>query len=348
LPGNGHDNVKVLDSYTCGVSTIVISFNTRDLLRECLQSLLEECAELPEGLGAEVLVLDNASRDGSAEMVEQEFSRSSVPVRLIRSEVNLGFGGANNVAMEQANGRYLVLLNSDAFLHPGTLRRAVEHMEASPETGFGGAKLVGRAGELQPSARLFHTILRDAIVFTGLASKYPRSRFFGAFDRTWADPDLPSDTDWVPGAFMIIRREALAEIGLFDPRFFLYYEETDLCRRVKAAGYRVSYWPDLVVTHIGGESGKQLRSLTASKAASRVELWRMRSTLLYYRKHHGWQAWLAMSLEYWLYRFRQRRNRNSPDPARRERSEEFGHLADLIRQAWKDTEGGRVSPPAPW
>jgi GT2 family glycosyltransferase len=337
----------VLSAYPYSLTVIVISFNTCNLLKECLQSLLDECSRLVPGTTVEVLVLDNASRDDSADMVEREFSAKYVPpspvtVRVIRSEVNLGFGGANNRAMEQARGRYLVLLNSDAFLHPGALRLAIEHMDANPRTGF------GRAGELQPSGRLFHSILRDALVLSGLSARYPRSKVFGAPDRTWADPDVPADVDWVPGAFMIMRREALAEAGLFDPRFFLYYEETDLCRRVKAAGFRVSYWPDVVVTHIGGESGKQLRSLTASKSASRVELWRMRSTLLYYRKHHGWQAWLAMRLEWMLYSVRKWRNRNSPDPIRRERGEEAGHLAALMRQAWEDTNGGRVSPPAPW
>jgi GT2 family glycosyltransferase len=344
--------MKILDSYPFTVSIVIISFNTSTLLRECLQSLLAECAALPaapsEENKAEVIVLDNASHDGSAEMVEREFSTGPIPVRLIRSSVNLGFGGANNVALDQAQGRYLVLLNSDAFLHPGALHRAIEHMDNSPRTGFGGAKLVGRNGELQPSGRLFHSIFRDALVFTGLAGRYPHSRFFGAPDRTWADPDLPADVDWVPGAFMIIRREALAKIGLFDPRFFLYYEETDLCRRVKAAGYTVSYWPDIVVTHIGGESGKQLASLSASKSASRVELWRMRSTLLYYRKHHGWQAWLAQWLERGLYSIRQRRNSKSPDPARRAQAADFGLLADLMHQAWQETQGGRVSPPTPW
>ena len=108
----------------CDVSIIVVSFNTRDLLRRCLESLLAECERLPTGLTAEVLVVDNASRDGSAEMVAGEFSAGPTPVRLLTSAVNLGFGGANNLALMQARGNYLVLLNSDAFFHPGPLTRA--------------------------------------------------------------------------------------------------------------------------------------------------------------------------------------------------------------------------------
>jgi GT2 family glycosyltransferase len=347
-PQDSSPAVMVTEAYPYILSAIVVSFNTRDLLQECLQSLVRECRQLPGSPAAEVLVVDNASTDGSAEMVEREFGATDVPVRLLRSSTNLGFGGANNLALQQALGRYLVLLNSDAFLDVGSLRVAVDHMDRNPLTGFAGGMLVGRDRALQPSARCFHSIWRDAFILTGLSARFPHSRVFGAPDRTWADPKQPADVDWVPGAFMIMRREALIKTGLFDPRFFLYYEETDLCRRVKAAGYRVSYWPDVIVTHIGGESGRQLGSLTQSKAASRVELWRMRSTLLYYRKHHGWQARLALWLESGLYRLRSLRNRRSGDPARRFRGEEASQLALLMHRAWRETQGGRVSPPAPW
>ena len=334
--------------YAYTVSIIVVSFNTCKLLRECLQSLLEECART-EDLTAEILVVDNTSGDGSPEMVEREFcGRSGVPVRLFQSEINLGFGAANNFAIEKARGRYLLLVNSDAFLHPGALRLAVKHMDDHPRTALGGGRLVGRDGSWQPSGRCFHTILRDAFVLSGLSARFPHSRIFGAPDRTWADQSLPADVDWVPGAFFIMRREALEKTGLFDPRFFLYYEETDLCRRVKAAGYAVSYWPDVVVTHIGGESGRQLKSLNRSKSVSRVELWRMRSTLLYYRKHHGWQARMALWLELLIYTLRQMRNKGSNDPARSARADQASTLGSMMRQAWRETNGGRISPPVPW
>jgi hypothetical protein len=346
--------VKLLSSYPYDLSVIVISFNTRDLLRDCLQSLLVECAQLPESMMVEILVVDNGSQDGSAEMVMGEIiPASQVPgsksvVRLIASDINLGFGAANNLALEQAQGRYLVLLNSDAFLHPGSLGHAVEHLEEHPAVGVGGARLVSRDGAWQPSARRFHSIASDAMVLTGLSHRFPGSRIFGALDRTWADPEVPADVDWVPGAFSILRREALVKAGAFDPAFFLYYEEVDLCRRIKAAGYRVAYWPDVVVTHVGGESSRQLASLAFSKTAAQVVKWRMRSTLLYYRKHHGWKARLAYWLELGLYGIRNLRNRNSSDPSRKERAREAEIMAGLMRQAWRETQGGHVSPPRPW
>ena len=339
--------MNIRSSYPYAVSVIVVSFNTRDLLRECLQSILAECARLPQGLSAEVLVVDNASGDGSPEMVAREFSTSRIPVRLIRSHVNLGFGAANNLALNKAEGRYPVLLNSDAFFHPGALRLAAEHMDANPDAGIGGARQVGRNGSWQPSARSFHSIWHAALVLTGLSARFPRSRIFGAPDRTWADPLQPARVDWVPGSFLILRREALLKTGLFDPAFFLYYEEVDLCRRMKAAGYRVYYWPDIVVTHIGGESSRQLPSLKFSESDLQVVLWRMRSTLLYYRKHHGAKVWLARWLEEFLYTLRWLRNLRSSIPARRERAQEARLLIRLIHQAWQETEGGRVSPPRP-
>jgi hypothetical protein len=330
------------------VSVIVVSFNTSGLLRQCLQSILTECESLPNGLSAEVLVVDNCSTDGSPEMVEREFTALNTPVRLLRSEVNLGFAAANNLAIEAALGRYLVLLNSDAWFNSGALRLATHHMDSDATVGVGGARLVGTQGEWQPSARAFPNLWNVFVVFSGLASRFPRSRIFGAFDRTWASPDLPAEVDWVPGAFSIMRREALVQTGLFDPQFFLYCEEVDLCRRIKAKGFRVVYWPDIVVTHIGGESSRQLTTLKFSDAESQVVLWRMRATLLYFRKHHGFRVWGIRRLEDSMHVLRYLRNRNSKDPARRQRSEEAKLFLGLMRQAWQETNGGRVSPPRPW
>ncbi len=133
---------------------------------------------------------------------------------VIRSEVNLGFGRANNLGFQSVRGRYAVLLNSDAFLTPGSLELSVAHIEANPRIGIGGGRLVGSDGSLQPSARMFPTVLNDLIVLSGLAARFPHSRFFGRFDRTWADEHEAAEVDWVPGAYSIIRREVLAEVGL--------------------------------------------------------------------------------------------------------------------------------------
>jgi len=322
------------------VSIVIVSFNTRDMLRECLLSI----AGAGSALQFQVIVVDNASTDGSPTMVEQEFPESV----LIRSEVNLGFGPANNLAFQSALGRYVVLLNSDAFLSVGSLERSVAHMDANPKAGIGGGRLIGTDGTLQPSARMFPTVLNDLFVLSGLAARFPRSRFFGRFDRTWADDGEPSEVDWVPGAFSIIRATALADVGHFDPRFFLYYEEVDLCRRMKHKGYSVWYWPDVSVVHIGGESSRQVLSLEISKAGAQLTLWRMRSMLLYYRKHHGLAVRFAMLMEilwYWMQSQRRRLSRNSE---RRIKSHSDRLLVTLMGRAWRETRGGRLSPAQPW
>jgi GT2 family glycosyltransferase len=322
------------------VSIVIVSFNTREVLRECLQSVERES----DGLTIEILVVDNHSSDGSPEMIEQEYPQ----IRFFRSDVNLGFGAANNIALEQAQGRYVVLLNSDAFLCAGALRLAVTHMDETPRAGLAGGKLVGRDHSWQPSARMFPSLWSDAFVFTGLAGRFPKSRLFGHFDRTWADQSVASEVDWVPGAFSIIRAETLMKVGYFDPAFFLYSEEVDLCRRIQAAGYQIWYWPDIVVIHIGGESSRQVKTLEMSSTGAQLILWRMRSTLLYYRKHHGAAAWLAKMQEIALYRLTALRNAFSHDPRRVARAHESRNLVTLMQQAWQDTAGGRISPPRPW
>lgn len=322
------------------VSLIIVSFNTREVLRESLQSVERE----RDGLRLEIFVVDNNSRDGSVEMVETEFPH----VRVLRSQINLGFGAANNLALAQAQGRFIVLLNSDAFLCENALRISVQYMEQHSDVGLAGGRLVGRDFSWQPSARMFPSILSDFLVLSGLAHKYQKSRFFGRFDRTWADPSQPAEVDWVPGAFSIIRAGALHKVGFFDPDFFLYSEEVDLCRRIQDAGYKIMYWPEIVVIHIGGESSRQIGPKEISTTGAQLIRWRMRSTLIYYRKHHGAKALGVKLLELAFYRFIALRNSFSRNGERQERARENLNMARLLHQAWDDTNGGRISPPRPW
>jgi len=319
---------------------IVISFNTRDLLRECLSTLQREA----RGLSYETIVVDNASRDDSADMVAAEFPE----MRIIRSKINLGFAAANNLAFKVARGRYVVLLNSDAFLRPNALRDSIARMDSNPRAGLAGGRLVGRDGSFQPSARMYPSLLNNFLTMSGLAANYPHSRLLGRMDRTWADPLAPAQVDWVPGAYSIIRRSVLDRIGFFDERFFFYCEEVDLCRRIKAAGSEVWYWPDIEVVHLGGESAKTVKNQRISPS-SQLELWRMRSGLLYFRKHHGaYGAWSTMLLESWWHRLRARRNSGSSSVEGDAKVADSKIVIATMKQAWADTQGGKVSPARPW
>ena len=327
---------------TVDVSVVIVSFNTREVLRECLQTLERKTSKVTY----ETIVVDNASADGSADMVEKEFPG----VRLVRSAVNLGFAAANNQGFALARGRYVSQLNSDAFVQPGALDLAVQHMDAKPEVGLSGGRLVGRDGSWQASVRKFPSPLNEALSLTGLAAKYSRSRFFGRADRTWADPLEPGPADWVPGAFTLIRREVLEQIGHLDERFFLYFDDVDLCQRVKAHGYSVWYFPDVVVTHVGGESARAVSHLALSSSGVQLVLWRMRSQLLYHRKYHGaFGAWLTMMLETSWNRLRALSNSRRPKGrAQLGKAQEARNLIAIIKQAWRETDGGQVCPPKPW
>ncbi len=320
-------------------SVVIVSFNTRDILRSCLEALYRAIGEHP----IEVVVVDNASRDGSADMVAAEFPA----VQLVRSGINLGFAAGNNAAFGHARGRYVILLNPDTLVDREALDRAIAGMDAAADVGLAGGRLLNRRGEDEPAGRLFPSLLNDFLALSGLAARFPKSRLFGRFDRTWAPPTEPADVDWVPGAFTIIRREVLDRIGIFDERFFLYYEEVDLCRRVKAAGWRVCYWPDIVVRHWGGESSKTLTGEEFSESGSQLTLWRMRSALLYYRKHHGAiGAWAASRLELaWHGLRRYKAMVFGRNPAK---AADSGRIIASMRRAWSETRGGRHSPDRPW
>ena len=324
------------DSATPEASLIMLSFNTIELLRQSLSQLIDAAREID----AEIIVVDNASHDGSADMVEREFPQ----VKLIRAPMNLGFAGGNNLGAKHARGDYLILVNSDAFIQPGSLARGLDRMRQQPRVGLAGGLLIGKDGQPEPSARCFPSPLNDLLSLSGLAARFPRSRFFGRFDRTWADPQQPADVDWVPGAFCIVRRAAIDQTGFFDERYFLYYEEVDLCRRLRRSGWTIAYWPDLRAEHWGGESSKTVSGEQVSNHGRQLILWRMRSGLLYYRRQHGrGHAWLAKAIEQNWHRLRRLRNRGHA-----EKRAESEQIIDLLERAWRETRAGRVSPPRPW
>ncbi len=323
------------------ISIIVVSYNTCALLECCLQAIYSSLS----GLEGEVLVIDNASTDESTHMVAAKFPN----IILIKSVINLGFAAANNVGFRQARGKYCVLVNSDAFLEPLTLIEVVKRMEANPQIGLGGVRQIGQDHSFQPSARLFPSFKIDFLRLSGLASRYAYSKFFGQADRTWANPVETTETDWVTGAFAIIRSDLLRTIGPFDERFFLYFEEVDLCKRFKAAGYQMICWGDLTIVHLGGESAKHHASLFFSKNGAQLTLWRMRSQLYYYRKHHGYLgAWSSKMLEMSWQRVRYLKNFWQQGVSQQDKAKEAARLMELMQQAWQETQGGQTTPITPW
>jgi len=256
------------------VSVILISYNAGHLFDELFGAL--DAAR--NGLKCQIIAVDNASRDDSVEILRTRYQN----VELIENKTNVGFARANNQALAQARGRYILLLNTDAFVAPDTLRKTIDYMDAHPRCGVLGVKLVGRDGSLQPSCRYFPTPWNVFLASTGLKRFFPGTRLVD--DMSW-DHASVRECDWVPGCYYLVRREVIERVGLFDPRYFLYYEEVDHCRAVRQDGWSVVYYPYTQVVHIGGGSAASEGPLNAT--SRQISALQTESELLYFRKHFG-------------------------------------------------------------
>jgi len=259
------------------VSIVIASWNTRDILRDCLVSIGRHAGEL----AIEVIVVDNASQDGSPDMVRREFPS----VRLIANDLNRGFAGANNQGIEVAAGRYVLLLNSDALLLEGSLPEAVRFADANPQAGVIGCRLLNADRSLQPSCFEYPSLSNLALVLSRLPVLFPHSRFLAKERMTWWPHDTARPVDCVVGAFMLARREAIEKVGGLDPAFFMYAEEADWCRRMNQANWPVLFTPSASVVHLGGASSAPVEGAMFRQLQG--------STLLFMRKHYS-------RLYYWL------------------------------------------------
>lgn len=230
------------------LSIIVVSYNTKEYLKQCLDSIYG--AESVSASEYEIIVVDNASNDESAQMVKKNFPA----VDLIVNEQNLGFAAASNQGIKQAKGRYILLLNPDTIVLDDALEKMIDFMDAHPELGISSCQLLNEDRSLQPTGGYFPDLLRvfawmffldDLPLITGFFHSYhPQPSFY----------QKERQLDWVTGAFLFIRKEVVKKIGLLDEDFFMYVEEVDYCFRAKQAGFKVAYWPRAKVIHLGRKS----------------------------------------------------------------------------------------------
>ena len=230
------------------LSVSVVSYRTPALLERCLSALATE----RQSLDMDVTVVDNASNDGSAELVERQFPW----VRLIRNDRNVGFGAAHNRVLRTANARYWLVLNSDAAPSKGALAKLIEFLDTNPQVAVAGPKLRYPDGSVQSSRRRFPTVATLFLESTQLQRIWPDNTLLHRYyvqDRS--DAEL-QDVDWLVGACLCVRAAAAHQVGLLDERFFMYSDELDWCRRFRAAGWRVSYMPYAEVVHLEGASSR--------------------------------------------------------------------------------------------
>ncbi len=249
----------------------IVNYNTRDLLDRCLASI---AAHPPAG-PYEVVVVDNASRDDSVAMVRERYPW----VQVIASPDNLGYAAGNNLAMVGCRARYFLVLNSDTELHPGALQRLIDYLDAHPECGMAGPRLLLPDGSVQPSCATALT-LRKFFTQQFLLDKAGLAHYlFGEYWYDLAQVTAPIAVDQATGAAMFCRREALRQVGPMDEGYWMYCEDSDWCQRFQAAGWPIHYVPDAVILHVLGGSSKTARAemiAAYNLAAAR-----------YFRRHHG-------------------------------------------------------------
>jgi GT2 family glycosyltransferase len=248
------------------LSIIIVNWNTRDLLCQCLDSLTQKV----EGIEMEILVVDNGSTDGSVAAVRDKFPG----VRLIENPVNMGFAKANNQAISLSSGEYLLLLNPDTQVKDETVVKMLSFMDAHAEAGLVGAQLLNADGSKQNSIANFPSLATELLNKSLLRRLFPEK-----FPGKGRDYPGPVEVDSVIGACMMVRRKAVEQMGLLDEKFFLFLEETDWCYRIKKAGWKVYHIPQAEIFHFQGKSAE------AEKGKARIEYYRSRYH--YFRKNRG-------------------------------------------------------------
>ncbi len=254
------------------LSVCIVNWNTQGYLRECLTALE---SYPPLGQEMEVIVVDNASTDGSAGMVAAEFPGAV----LIASSVNLGYAEGNNLTLARATGDALLLLNPDVIVHPESLTRAAGFAAAHPGIAAFGCRLVGTDGKTQSSLRSFPDPGPVLWEYLGFSRLFPHSRLFGTYRMTWFDYESSIEADQPMGSFLWISRSAYDAVGGLDPQFPIFFNEVDWCWRAKRGhGLPIWYTPDVVVTHYGGGSTRQVKASMVRESH--------RSLLRFYDKHY--------------------------------------------------------------
>lgn len=266
------------------LSVVIVSWNVADHLHLCLQSLCESLK--PSPLQAEIIVVDNASSDGTSQMVEQEFPEAV----LIANQENLGFTRGNNQGIEKSQGRYILFLNPDTQVLSDALDTMVAYMEANPQVGALGPRLLDAEGKTLSSRRRFPSLATDFIESTTLGQWFPGHPLIQKYHMADTSNDQIQAIDWAVGAALLVRRQALNEVGLLDEDFFMYSEEVDLCFRLKTKGWEIVYFPEARVVHYEGKSSQQVLTFKHHQF--------QRSKVLFFRKHHS--VWAAEVLRLFI------------------------------------------------
>lgn len=286
------------------LSIIILSYNTKELLKKCLDSLKEGYAG---DRGREVIVVDNGSSDGSGEWLEQYQEHGGKQgIKVIKNKENLGFAKGNNVGLKEARGKYILFLNSDTEVFPGSLNEAVNFMERNSEVGALTAKTLLTDGKMDPDChRGFPTPWASISYFLGLEKFFPKSKLFGQYHKFYLNLDADHEIDAGAGAFMLVPRKVIDQVGAWDENYFFYGEDLDFYYRIKKAGFKVVYFAKPLLKHYKGASSglrRESKDIAKNSKENRVRVAKASAEAMeiFYKKFYkdiypGWLTFLVLT-----------------------------------------------------
>ncbi len=250
------------------LSIIILSYNTKELLQQCLDSLVEGCAGIRD---YEVVVVDNGSSDGSV-----DYLKKLKRIKLIENKENLGFAKGNNVGLKESKGKYVLFLNSDTVVYSGALKEALDFIKKHDEVGALIAKMILASGKMDPDChRGFPTPWASITYFLGLEKLFPKSKIFGQYHKNYLNLDENHEIDAGAGAFMLIPKKVINEVGSWDESYFFYGEDLDFFFRIKKAGYKVFFYAKPLLTHYKGASSglrKESKGIAKNSKENRIKV----------------------------------------------------------------------------
>ena len=266
------------------LSIVIVSYNTKDFLKSCIESIYKTS----KSLSLEIIVVDNNSADGSAEMVLREFKN----VILIKNKDNLGFSKANNIGVKKTTGRYVLFLNSDTIVYDKTLEYMVNFMEENKTAGASTCKLIMLNGKIDDAShRGFPTPWNSLAHFSGFSKFLGKTKIFGGYNLGYMNFSKTHEIDALAGAFMLVKREAGESVGWWDEDYFFYGEDLDFCFMLKQKGWKIYYVPEVSILHYKGVSGgikRNSKEISTANRSTKIKASRerFRAMELFYKKHY--------------------------------------------------------------
>jgi len=235
------------------ISFSITNYNTKDFLGSCIDSVINGVKEHSN----EIIVVDDASSDGSAAMIREKFPQ----VKIIENEINMGYVKSNNIGIRASSGRYIMSLNSDTVVLDGSIDKIIRFLDNNPNAGAAGPKLLNSDGSIQLQARRgFPTPINSLFYFSGLSRLFLNNKLMGGYLLTYLDDKATTEVDSLCGAAMIVKRDVIDKVGLMDESYFMYGDDIDWCYRMKQAGWKVYYLPEAEIIHYGGRGGSRRQS----------------------------------------------------------------------------------------